>query len=482
MTNRVLVALRSSSSSRSAKAAGSGRFLRMVIVMTSAVAVGMAIDRLSMRDADTIMVLLAGVLLTSTFGDRLTGLISSLLAVMAFNFFFTEPRYTFVVADSSYLITFPVMLVVAFVTSELTTRLQLSAELAQERQRRAEVLYRISEQMISARTTEEIRETAAANLHQIIEEPVSIRLSDTSNPFSGGFDARTAVSIATDDTRFGEIVVEDSQSALSAGQRAMLHAIAAQLAIALDRERLTQAEESARINAERERVRANLLRSVSHDLRTPLAAIAGAASALIEVEEIPESHRRLPQNIFHDSMWLSEIVENILSLTRLNDSELNLRRTNEVLEEIVLETVERMRRRFEERMIEIELPEEIILVEVDAPLFGQMLTNILANALDFSPEDQAVAISVGRVDHETAEIVVRDHGMGMDDTVMEHAFDLFFTQKPGDDSRRGLGVGLTIAKTVVDLHRGAIELARCPDGGTEVRIRVPVGGAHTEVG
>jgi two-component system, OmpR family, sensor histidine kinase KdpD len=453
---------------------GVGRYFRMVAIMAVALALGMIIDRVSDRDANTIMVLLAGVLFTSTFGDRLTGLLSSLLAVISFNFFFTDPRYTFVVADSSYLITFPVMLVVAFVTSELTTRLQASAALARERQRRAEVLYRNSEQLISARTPTEIARTATDNLNRLIDNSITVILDGVPPaPETGSPTDTPAIAIATDETVFGRIVVEERETSLSLGQRALLNALAAQLAIALDRERLTQAEEQARLHAERERVRANLLRSVSHDLRTPLTAIAGAASALMELDETPDSHRHLPENIYRDAMWLSEIVENILSLTRLNDSRVALRRTTEVLEDIVLETVERMRRRYPDRTIELSFPPEIILVEVDPPLFGQLCTNVIANAIDFSPPDEAVVVSVAYRADQSVEIAVIDRGPGMSADVRDSAFELFFTQKAGEDSRRGLGVGLTIARTVAQLHGGTVVLEDNHPTGCVARISLP---------
>lgn len=461
------------------------RWVSVALILFSAVLLGAVVDRFSGRDANTIMILLAGVLFSSTVGGRIAGLTSSLLAVLAFNFFFTDPRFTLVVDDTSYLVTFPVMLIVAFVTSELMSRLNASVALARKRQERAEVLYRNSEQLLSARSAREICDAAIANLQPLLQRGVTILTSDTdeSEPTHDREEGDgTMVEIATDTTRFGAIRIRDDGSSLTVGNLALVNAIAAQLAIALDRERLTQAEERARLHAERERVRANLLRSVSHDLRTPLSAIAGAASAIREVAELPPAHRQLVTDIEGDAMWLSEIVDNILSLTRLNDDTVSLHAQEEVLEDIILESIERVSRRAPSRRFEVTFPDEIVLVDVDVSLIEQMLINVLANAIDFSPEEEPVVVRVSSPMEGRVLVSVTDRGRGMDPDAIDRAFDLFFTQKSGDDSRRGLGVGLTVSKTVVELHGGAIELRNAEPRGLTVGIALPAKSAPVQEG
>jgi two-component system, OmpR family, sensor histidine kinase KdpD len=444
-------------------------------IMITAVGLSMVVDGLSGRDADTIMILLAGVLFSSALGDRMSGLLSSVLAVLSFNFFFTEPRYTLVVDDSSYLITFPVMLVVAFVTSELTSRLNASVDLARTREKRAETLYRNSEQLLSARGVATISETVGHNLTGLLQRKVDVTVSREHS--SGGNDTPdgpgTVFHVATETETFGLIRVYDQEQPLSVGSVALVNAFAAQLAIALDRERLTLAEEAARLHAERERIRVNLLRSVSHDLRTPLSSIAGAASVLLQLDVVPEAHRQLLQDIESDAMWLSEIVENILSLTRLNDDTLSLHSSEEVLEDIVLEAVERVARRTGRDFFDVRFPEDIILVEVDVPLVEQMLMNILGNAVDFTRGTAPIIIRAETDNTSSVHVTVRDHGPGLPEDEMERVFELFYTRKKDVDSRRGLGVGLTVAKTIAELHGGTISMTNAPSDGLEVTVCLP---------
>lgn len=452
------------------------RWLYVALIMSSAVGLSMVVDTLAGRDANTIMILLAGVLFSSAIGTRASGLLSAVLAVVSFNFFFTEPRYTLVVDDPGYLITFPVMFVVAFVTSELTSRLNASVALARTRQERAETLYRNSDELLSARGSEAIGEVAKTNLRHLLQRAVDVcLLSKTDQVMDGVVPSAegTVVGIATDTKRFGTITVDDTENPLTVGSVALVNAIAAQLAIALDRERLTRAEESARLHAERERIRANLLRSVSHDLRTPLAAIAGAAQALHETGNIPASHSHLVLDIESDAMWLSGIVDNILSLTRMNEEALSLHTTEEVVEEILLEAIERVSRQSRPDRFVLQLPEAIIMVPVDTSLVEQLLMNVFRNAVDYSPADQSVRVEVAMDGDRFVSISIRDWGPGIPDDEIDRVFDLFYTRKTAGDSRRGLGVGLTVAKTVAELHGGTIALRNADEGGLAVTIRLP---------
>ena len=460
------------------------RWLYVATIMAAAVGLSMGVDGLAGRDANTIMILLAGVLFSSAIGTRVSGLLSAVLAVVSFNFFFAEPRYTLVVDDPGYLITFPVMFVVAFVTSELTSRLNASVTLARTRQERAETLYRNSEQLLSARGLALIADVVRANLHHLLQREVEVRLladpgTETGRECGDGADSLehhptgTTVEIATDTERFGTITVDDTMNPLTVGSVALVNAIAAQLAIALDRERLTRAEESARLHAERERVRANLLRSVSHDLRTPLAAIAGSAQTLRETGSVPESHRRLVVDIETDAMWLTGIVENILSLTRMNDETLQLHTSEEVVEELLLEAIDRISRRTSPDRFVLRFPDAIIMVDVDTSLVEQLLMNVLGNAVAYSPPEEPVAVDVVMDDDRYVLISVRDGGDGIPDDEIGRVFDLFYTRKKGEDSRRGLGVGLTVAKTVAELHGGSIEMRNAESGGLIVTIRLP---------
>ena len=454
---------------------GGSRTVRRVFlvggILAVAIGVGTLVNRLAPGDANTIMTLLVGVLFASTVGGRRAGLIASILSVAAFNFVFTEPRFTLVVYDSSYLVTFPVMLIVAFITSELTSRLNASVDLARAGQKRAETLYRNSEQLLSARGIEQICDVVRTNLRQVLPYTVTLGLTgEDPVPDSNS----VQVEVGTEGNVLGWIQISSDGEPIGVATMALINALAAQLAIALDRERLSRAEEQSRITAERESIRANLLRSVSHDLRTPLSSIAGAASTLRDVPEIPESHRQLVANIEEDAMWLAEMVNNILSLTRLNDTQLAIRPQAEVIDDVIWEAVGRVSKRGHAQRFDVRLPDQIVVVNVDVPLIEQCLVNVFANAVDFSvPERGAIVIEVSSVQDGWLSISVTDHGPGMPQDALDRAFELFFTQKSSNDSRRGLGVGLTVARTIVRLHGGEIGLENVEPHGLRVTLSLP---------
>ena len=452
------------------------RWVQVTLIMVTAVGLSMVVASRTGRDANTIMILLAGVLFSSALGTRVSGLLSSVFAVVSFNFFFTEPRFTLVVYDPGYLITFPVMFIVAFVTSELTSRLNTIAAVAQTRQRRAETLYRNGKQLLSARGVETIAAIVQENLKRLLQRQVDITIQngteaeiDTHSTHSTG----TIVEIATENQRFGTISVADTTNPLTFGSVTLLNAISAQLAIALDRERLAMAEEHARLHAERERVRANLLRSVSHDLRTPLSVIAGSAQTLLDTTSLPEPQRQLLHDMETDAMWLSGIVENILSLTKIQDEMPALHTTEEVLEEVLLGSIQRVARRVQPDRFVVQLPTEIILVQMDISLLEQLFVNVLGNAIDFSPPDEPIDVRVSMDTEKHVVVVIRDRGPGIPLADIDHVFDLFYTGKRGEDSHRGMGIGLTIAKTVAELHGGVISLENANNHGLIATIRLP---------
>jgi two-component system, OmpR family, sensor histidine kinase KdpD len=493
---------------------GGGKFLLAGAIMISAIGAALLIHSLALGESNTIMMLLLGVLLSSVFCGRLSGLAASVFAVLAFNFFFTEPRFTLVVDDSRYLVTFPIMLVVAFVTSELTTRLQRTAEIARERQERTERLYRNSNDLIVARSYQEICETSLESLERLLGAPVGAWLKGEflgpkqidENTFQIGdanFDdevEREARDWAYRSVRpggcgglshtesrgfylplqlgemcFGVLGVWCGGTSLSTAKRVLLTAVSAQLALALDRERLSLAQEEARVAIERERVRANLLRSISHDFRTPLAAITGASSTLLADRKLVGEKKLLLQDVYSDALWLSELVENVLSLTRLHSGDFVLEGKEEVVEDLVITAINRAEKTRNGRRIDISLPEELLVARVDAGLFEQLILNLVNNALDFSEDATPVKVIV-RTRGGQLELKVRDFGPGFSSDGLSKALDLFYTEKARNDSRRGLGLGLAISRTIVEAHGGRIQLENHPEGGAVATVTIPRAG------
>jgi two-component system sensor histidine kinase KdpD len=268
--------------------------------------------------------------------------------------------------------------------------------------------------------------------------------------------------------------IDCSGKPLSAAERDLLEAVAAQLALALDRERLERLQEEQRVEIERERLRNDLLRSISHDLRTPLAAIAGASSMLSSGPGPLEGEtgRDLARGIYDDAIWLTRLVENLLSLTRVEGKSLKLNRNWEVAEDLVASAMERFRGRMAAHRFRTLLPEQPILVKVDPALIEQVLVNLIDNAIRHTPAGSTVEIRTAEAGREVL-FEVADNGPGLSDKALQHLFERFFTENPSTIERRGLGLGLAISKSIVEAHGGRIAAQNRETGGAVFRFHLP---------
>ena len=238
--------------------------------------------------------------------------------------------------------------------------------------------------------------------------------------------------------------------------------------------RLKQTER-LRYEVESEKLRADLLRALSHDLRTPLASIEGAGSLLLEQPDLTEAERRtLLEQIRQETRWLTRITENMLSITRMAGGQVALRRTDEVVEEIVDGAVMKLRRSSASLPVTVERPQEIITAPMDATLMEQVLLNILENAVLHGQRVQNITMTARRRG-EKAEIRVTDDGVGIDPHRLESIFDGMRTrsEQTGSD-RRSMGIGLTVCRTIVNAHGGQITAANDPQGGACFSITLPI--------
>jgi len=263
---------------------------------------------------------------------------------------------------------------------------------------------------------------------------------------------------------------------LDANQRSLLEAVAAQLSVALDRERLYKEQEKIRMEMEKEKMHSNLLRSISHDLRTPLAAIAGASSTLLlSGTAIDKSdYERLLTDIMNDATWLTRLVENLLSLTKAEEGGLSLTKEWEVVEEVVLSALERTMGRRKSHVVRTVLPDEPFTAPMDAALIPQVLTNLLDNAIQYTPPGSTITIRI-RDNGREAVFEVEDDGPGIPDQYHSVIFNRFVTVRENSESdRRGLGLGLAICKSIVEAHSGRITVERANPRGSLFKFFLPI--------
>ena len=247
--------------------------------------------------------------------------------------------------------------------------------------------------------------------------------------------------------------------------------------MALLNDRNAREKKENEILAENERLRANLLRSISHDLRSPLTSISGNASNLISNSErfSPLERQQIYGDIYDDSMWLINLVENLLAVTKIEEGKMELRLLNELLEDIVNEALKHVDRHIAERKLTLKLSDDIILVKADPRLIVQLIINLVDNAVKYSDEHSEITIETGKED-SMAYLKVIDEGRGIPDEMKPRIFDMFYTgANKLADSRRSLGLGLSLCKSIVNAHGGKISLKDNEPSGCIFEILLPTG-------
>jgi two-component system sensor histidine kinase KdpD len=349
-------------------------FVFTLLMLAATTTICRLLFHLFLNESIVIMIYLLTVFLISRFTvGYWYGAVSSLLAVVLFNFFFTEPFFSFNAYDPKYPLIFVIMLIVSIITSATTVRIRHAAE-------------------------EKIRQ---ANF-----------------------------------------------------------------------------QEKSRQIIENEKLRGTILRSISHDLRTPLTSITGSVSMLLDKEDdlSSDDRQKLLQDVYIESVWLNRFVENLLSLTRIDDNLMKLKIQPELIEEIVGETLVIIRRRLGNRSIKVNTPKDPILVWMDSSLIEQVLINLLDNAIAHTKEDGEIAITVV-CDQDRVKFSVWNNGPGISPDVLDRIFERYFVgNEERYDSRRGMGLGLSICQSIIRAHQGVLTAQNHPDGGAIFTFTIPING------
>lgn len=464
-------------------------------------------------EANIVMVYLLGVVIVAGRVGRGPAVLASILSVAAFDFFFVPPFYTFVVAQAEYLITFAVMLVGALVISTLTLRLQVQAQRARDRERRTAVLYGLSRDLANLGSTSDLLRAAVAHVQSEFAAPVAALLPNAAGElgvaaaapqpqtldererqaaawcFAHGSIAGCGTDTLPEATGL-YLPLSGSHSIVGVlgiwpqGQRRqwepeqlhLLEIFANQTAIGVERAKLAAEAEQGRVQIEAERLRNTLLSSVSHDLRTPLASITGAASSLLEDgDETPPTVRRdLLQTIYEEGERLNRLVSNLLDMTRLESGGLVLHKEWHPLEEVVGAALAQLERQLTRYTVVTRLPSELVQVPLDDVLIEQVLVNLLENAVKYTPVGSTIEIEATVNDHE-ATLAVADRGPGLAAGEELRIFDKFYRgARVGRPN--GVGLGLAICRAIVDAHGGRIWAGPRPGGGTVFAFALPVSG------
>jgi two-component system, OmpR family, sensor histidine kinase KdpD len=465
--------------------------------------------------ADVVMLYLLGVVVVSLTLGRGPSLITAVLSVLAFDFFFIPPYLTLNVSDLRHTVTFGVMLLVAVVMSQLTHRVREQAAGARDRERRTAALYEMSRDLGRAGERSELVAAAAGHIARVFESEAVVFVPDRgelavahrsgggasatpeeigvarwvwSNRHEAGLSTGTLpgaaglyLPLTTPQGALGVLAVipRDRGRFSDPEERRFLEAFAAQVGVAVERTLLAEENARARLESEQERLRSALLSSVSHDLRTPLSVVEGASSTLLsEGAKLDEATRRdLVETIHEEAGRLGRRVRNLLDMTRLEAGAVELDVEWQSLEEVVGGALARVERGNGPRQVAVEVPGSLF-ARCDAVLLEQVLVNLLENAIKYSPPASPIEVTARHVGDEV-DLSVADRGPGIPPGDEERIFEKFYRARTERDPG-GVGLGLAICRAIVWAHGGRIRAEGRPGGGAIFRITLPRGpGAPT---
>lgn len=460
--------------------------------------------------ANLIMMYLIAVIIIAIRCGRGPSVLASVMSVAAFDFFFVPPYFTFAVSDAQYLLTFAVMLVVALVISNLAVRIRQQAELARDRERRTGVLYAMSRDLAMHRGTGPLTQLAAQHLRDVFDAQVAVFLADGEKrvqlqrgellffelePKESGvaqwvYDHGERAGLGTDTLpgssalylplmgatgAIGVVAVRPTDPSLlkDSEQLHLLESLVNQVALAIERTRLSDEAQQAHVRVETERMRNAILSSVSHDLRTPLATITGAASSLLNEQGHIDTAARLElsRSIYLEADRLDRLLKNLLDMMRIEAGAVQLNKEWHPLDEVAGAALARLEGRLRDHTIHAAFPADLPLVLVDGVLLEQVVLNLVENAVKYAPAGSAIDLSASASDREVV-VEVADQGPGIPLGEEARIFDKFYRALPAREG--GVGLGLTICRGIVEAHGGRIWAENRSGGGAVFRFAIPL--------
>ncbi|TWH57511.1 histidine kinase [Desulfitobacterium sp. LBE] len=458
--------------------------MKVLVVLTLSLLGSLLIARLGAGRESILMMFLLGVLfVTILTNGYIYGIAASVAGVVLFDFFFTEPRYAFLIYSAVDVMLLLFFLVTAVVSGTITSRLQKQISISHQSELTARLLYKVAEDFLHITGKRNIILRGIKYIYDHTGYASRVILDGDDQEYFSEQYAQSdmeglTISIQGVAKQMGSLTLYCGRDELTFQQELVVKTVATQLGAALDREYSYREREEIRVAMERERLRSTLLRSVAHDLRTPLTALTGASSLLTDkFEQLSlEEQKKLAADISEEMIWLANFVENILNMTRIGEGQLFLHKEDEVVDDVVNEATSHMSRILKNRHLEVSLPNEVISLPMDGKLVVQVLVNLLDNAVKHTPLDSCIDLKVGILGNDVV-FEVCDNGNGIAEDIMNRLFDGFTTQKNNIiDGKRGMGLGLAICKAIVEAHGGAIRAENQPAGGARFVFSLPNGG------
>lgn len=486
--------------------------LKCLLALLGATLLGFAFDRLGFGEATIIMAYLLAVLVTSVVTSHIAySMAAAAVSVVAFNLLFIAPRFTLAAYGKEYPVTFLIMFLTACLSGNLAARLKSHARESAQTTYRTKVLFDTDQLLARAGDRQAVVAATAGQLVKLLgrdvviypapdgepqvfpaaQEPIADLLTEDERAVAVWAMRNNEHAGATTDTLsqaqclylairvgervYGAVGVAARGAPLDPFEHSILLSILGECALALENLQNAAEKERAAVLAKNEQLRANMLRAISHDLRTPLTAISGNASNLLSngADFDEDTRRQLYSDIYDDSLWLINVVENLLSVTRIEDGRMALRPSVELVEEIVTEALNHVGRGRTDHVITFTCKDEWLMARADARLIVQVVVNIVDNALKYTPSGSHIDITAAREDDKVA-VTIADDGPGVPPEVGERVFEMFFSgSNRAADSRRSLGLGLALCRSIITAHGGIISLSQNQPHGAVFRFTLP---------
>ena len=495
-----------------------GDLVKTVLILVLCTGIGFLFSAIGLAITNVVLIYILGVMAVALFTTGyIYSLLSSLLSVLIFNFFFTEPYYS-LQSSPDYFATFAVMFAVAILSSSLTSRIKTQSIQTANKAYQTEVLLSTSQLLQKAEDKEAILNVMLQQLCRLLEhsvlyydrtdgilaeQPVLHEIESDHGFSQVDFPAERDVvewvgrngkhagrstrkwpqarclymAIRGENRVWAVVGIRaDNSPSIDEYRKNLMISILDECALALEKDHMTREKQRIEENARQEALRANLLRAISHDLRTPLTSISGNAAILLEdLGDLDDSRKKaLYASIYDDAIWLNGLMENLLTITRTENETVKLNLQSEMVSDAIEEALRHLDRNAARRRIVVTLEDDLLMARMDSALIVQVLINLINNAVKYTPENAGITIGA-KPEGNMVVLWVEDEGPGIPEGDEEKVFELFYTGvKRSPDSRRGIGLGLALCRSIVQAHGGEIKVSNIQPHGARFEFTLPI--------
>lgn len=484
-------------------------YLKSVLVVIAASTISIPVHYI-IEPVNLVMIYLAAVMVAAVFLGQGPAILASILSVIMFDFFFVEPRLSFTVSDTQYLLTFFGLLAVGIIISNATARLRNQLEVVRQREANTAALSSLSQDLTGVFNLQDMLFSVVKHVSQSFNCPAvvwlpegdSLKVAAASEPLDfDEYEIEYTQGIFKDDKIKGNhganklcclplktayktagvlgVLLKEKKQLESESQKRLFQGFANLTALAIERASLAERASQAQILQQTERLQSALLNSISHELRTPLVSITGTLSTLAELRNqpvtLPEDQRineELIDTAYEEAQRLNLLVGNLLDMSRLEAGAFRLSLEPCDMVDLVGITLRRFSEHQKQRMIQVMIPEELPLINLDVALMVQVLVNLLENAAKYSPENTPIEIACFQRGEDVV-LQVSDRGLGVPEGDLERIFDKFY-RSPTTQRYPGLGLGLSISKGIIEAHAAKIWAENRPMGGLTINLALPI--------